>query len=270
MIEFEKDLKEEIDFFRHLRQKKKDYIAEKNSLEVLENLIKKSPQYLNEDISKLINKIKKNIDDNGYEDREYEPITANFVEKNINYVNRNREDFLFELVVKGASEQIELFNTIAERNSMQLIESKKGLVYIMYQKIDTHVNSYALNANNCSLLKDIFENSELSNMYVGLYVHFNDVRKKTDIPFYVMDEEEGMIGINSNKFLIRMPTKERGILQSIREVLTTDLPSAMIRNESILKNYPSEKKSSNIMQFLKIMEKIEKKLSNKNKFNRIN
>ncbi len=241
MIEFEKDLKEEIELFRYLRQKKKEYMGEKNSLEVLENLIKKSPQYLNEDISKLITKIKSNIEENGYEDREYEPITANFVEKNINYINRNREDFLFELVVKGTNEQMDIFNKIAEQNLMPLIEYKKGLIYIMYQEIHTNVNSYALNANNCSLLKDIFENSELSNMYVGLYVHFNDVRKKTDIPFYVMDEEEGMIGINSNKFLIRMPTKERGILQSIREVLTTDLPSAMVRNESILKNYPNEK-----------------------------
>lgn len=265
MITFKKDLKEELERFKIYMQKKKESELEKTSFKLLEQLVKNSPDYLKYDVVKLFDTLSEKMRLNEFAKKDISPISAGFVEKQIAGINNNADKFLFELIIKGNGESHNEFYDFAKKNNIVLVESHISTIHYMNRKIDTNVHSYALTAKHCELLEDFFANAKFQNSsYSGLYCHMSDVRDMSSgLQHYGVDEDLGFLGLNANKFIIRMPTKERNLELCVRAALAEDLVSALLRNESTLKFYPDQKKSSNAFQFLKILDQLDQNVQDK-------
>jgi len=265
MITFKEDLKEELKRFKLYMQQKKESELEKLSFKLLEQLVKHSPEYLKSDVVKLFDTLKEKMELNEFDKKDISPISAGFVEKQISGINNNRDNFLFELIIKGSGDSHNEFYEFAKKNNMVLVESHISTIHYMNRKVDTNIHSYALTAKHCELLEDFFANAKFQNSsYAGLYCHMNDVRNMSSgLQNYGVDEDLGFLGLKADKFIIRMPTKEKNIELCIRTALVEDLVSAFLRNESTLKFYPDQRKSSNAFQFLKILDSLEKNVQDK-------
>lgn len=271
MITFKEDLKEELERFKVYMQQKKESELEKTSFKLLEQLVKHSPEYLKSDVVQLFDTLKQKMELNEFAKKDISPISAGFVEKQIAGINNNADKFLFELIIKGNGESHNEFYDFAKKNNIVLVESHISTIHYMNRKIDTNVHSYALTAKHCELLEDFFANAKFQNSsYSGLYCHMNDVRNMSSgLQHYGVDEDLGFLGLNSDKFVIRMPTKEKNLELSIRTALVEDLVSAFLRNESTLKFYPDQRKSTNAFQFLKILDSLEQNVEDKKNKKRI-
>lgn len=259
MITFKEDLKEELKWFKFYMQKKKESELEKTSFKLLEQLVKNSPEYLKNDVVKLFDTLSEKMKLNEIDKKDISPLSANFVEKQIAGIRNNQDKFLFELIIKTNVDAHNEFHEFAQQNNIPLVESHISTIHHMNKKIDTNIHSYALTAKHCELLEDFFANAKFQNSsYSGLYCHMSDVRSMSSgLQHYGVDEDLGFLGLNANKFIIRMPTKEKNLELCVRAALAEDLVSALLRNESRLKFYPDQKKSSNAFQFLKLLDSLE-------------
>lgn len=265
MKNFKEDLHTECKINREYRNIKKEYKAEESILEKLNVLLKESQSYLHNDLSIMIEKVSKRLEllennsiNNGFgtlkEDRNV--LSVDFIEKQIKNMKEGASTLFFELVLKGSSEIIAELDEFAKKNNIKKICSNSGEVYHLHKKYQSEIVSYGLTAAQCNLFEKVLEKNEINNSYIGLYAHLEDISNKAN-EVYVLDENQGFLGIKSDKFIIRLPKSPSDAYQSVREVLSIDLPRALVRNESKLKWYPDQRESSNIYQFLKLIDKIE-------------